>query len=190
MNEYVEKLKTFSRSINGEFRHRKESTTSQKRMGWSKVEIRIPGPGKEIQFIAFSGTNGAEVYSGFYAEGNLPGKLFCRISEQDAFTRLMSKFSSFKMKSGKPEFDKKLHTACNNKSFLLKLTGNHETSAFLTKAIRRPLRFEVMTNDNGILSGNRESAMVISLNSNEWIVDHEKLHYLLGGFRQIIRNIA
>jgi hypothetical protein len=190
MNEFVEKLKSFSSSINGEFHHGKQSTTSLKRMGWSRVEIRVPDPAKEIHFIAFSGTNSAEVYSGFYAEGKLPANLFCRISEQDAFTKLMSTFSSYKMKSGKPEFDKRLHTACNNKSFLLKLTGNHETSSFLTKAIRRPLRFEVMTNEKGILKGKKASAMVISLNTNEWIVDHDKLVYLLDGFRQIIRHIG
>ena len=184
--EYPEKLKVFAREVNGVFSYGSNPSTTLRGKGWSKAEIRIPGPGYEIFYVAFSGTNSSEVYSGFYAAGKLPAGLFCRITEQDGFTRLISTFSSYNMKSGKAEFDKKLHTACNNKDFLLKLSGNHETAHFLKQSIRRPLRFEVMTNEKGLLQDQRRSAMIMSLHSNEWIVEKDALTSLLDGFRKIV----
>lgn len=188
--EYTDKLKVFAREVNGEFNYSRHSSTALKGKGWSRAEIRIPNPGKEISFIAFSGTSSAEVYSGFFAEGKLPADLFCRITEQDGFSKLISTFSSYKMKSGRNDFDKKLHIACNNKDFLLKLSGNHEIARFLMKAIRRPLRFEVMTNEKGLLQGKSTADMVISLNANEWIVDKTRLLDLLAGFRKLIGYIG
>jgi hypothetical protein len=189
-SEYSDQLKAFARLVNGEFSYGTQPSTTLSGKGWSKAEIRIPGPGKDIRYIAFSGTNSAEVYSGFYAEGKLPSGLFCRITEQDSFARLVGTFSSYKMKSGRPDFDKKLHIACNNKDFLLKLSRDHEVSGFLMQAIRRPLRFEVMTNEKGLLQEKRRSAMILSINTNEWMVDLKLLSSLLDGFRHLINRIG
>ena len=188
--EYADKLKAFASQVNGEFSYGKNPSTTLRGKGWSKAEIRIPNPGREIRFIAFSGANSAEVYSGFYCLGKIAPGVFCRITEKDGLSRLVSTFSSYNMKSGRTDFDKKLHVACNNKNFLLKLTGDHDTARFLVNTIRRPLRFEVMTNEKGILQGEKASAMVISLNTNEWIVDEYKLNELLAGFRLIVNHMG
>lgn len=188
--EYVEKLKAFSRTVDGEYNYTSQPTTTLKRMGWSRVEIRIPHSGADLFYIAFSGTNSAEVYSGFYAQRKLPARLFCRISQKDGFSSLLSTFSSYRMKSGRPSFDKKLQIACNDKGFLLKLTGDHGISSFLESHIQMPLRFEVMTNEKGILKDTGESAMLISLNTNEWIVDQKQLMELMAGFRKLVDHIG
>ena len=188
--EYADKLKAFANQVNGEFSYGNKPTSTLTGKGWSRAEIRIPNQGREIRFIAFSGTNTAEVHSGFYAAGRLAPGLFCRITEKDGFSRLISTFSSYNMKSGRPDFDKNLHVACNHKDFLLKLSRNHDTANFLIKVIRRPLRFEVMTNEKGILHGEKASAMVISLSTNEWIVDTARLLGLLSGFRHLVTHMG
>lgn len=189
-SEYVKKLEAFAMQAGGDFNHSSQPTTSLNSKGWSKVEIRIPHRGTDLYYIAFSGPNSAEVHSGFYVAGKLPLKLFCRITQRDGFADLISTFSSYKMKSGRPAFDKKLHTSCNNKTFLLKLTGNQEAAKFLEKSIQRPLRFEVMSNEKGILKHENPSAMIISLNSNEWMVDRSMLTELLSGFRILVDHLC
>ena len=188
--EYIEKLQDFARTVGGSFSYDKQPTSTLRGKGWSRAEITIPDGSRQIHYIAFSGTNTAEVYSGFYAACKLSPGIFCRITEKDGFSRLVSSFSSYNMRSGRPEFDKRLHSACNNKDFLVKLARDHESARFLINAIKRPLRFEVMTNEKGLLHGIKGSAMVISLNTNDWIVDHERLTYLLTGFRQLTDHIG
>jgi len=187
---HKETLEAFAHSVGGTFSHSTRPTTTLGGMGWSKAEIMIPGPGRPVYFIAFRGGNSAEEHAGFYAEGNLPSGLFCRITQQDGFTRLISTFSCYKMRSGNPGFDKKLHSACNKKDFLLKLSGNREAAGFLGQYIRGPMRFEVMTNEKGLLHDKGGNTMIISLNTNEWITDRSLLRELLAGFRHILSIVG
>ena len=188
--EFVEKLKAFSNLVDGEFHYTHQPTTALKRMGWSRVEIRIPHPKRDLFYIAFSGTNSAEVYSGYYAEGNLPSSLTCRITQKDSLSNLISMFNRNKMKSGRPSTDKMLNIQCNNKSFLLKLTGNHQVAAFLENSIKLPLQFEIMDNGRELLHRSHPTAMLITLNTNEWMVDHQKLKELLAGFKQLMDHLG
>jgi len=189
-SEYVEKLKAFSELAGGEFKYSNHPTTSLKRMGWSRVEIRIPHLKTDIFFIAFSGTNSAEVYSGFYAVANLQENLICKITQQDTFLSLINKFSNKKMKSGRSSFDRKLSITCNNKTFLLQLTRNHEIAKFLESYIQFPVQFEIVSNEKGFIKSCKQSKMLISINANEWIVDQKKLMSLLDGFKLVVDHIG
>lgn len=189
-SEYVEKLKAFSKLVDGEFSFTNQPTTTLKRVAWSRVEIRIPHSNTDLFYIAFSGTNSAEVHSGFYAKGGQHSGISCRITQKDGLLNLFSMFSKGTMKSGRSSLDNKLGIACNNKSFLLKLTGNHEAARFLEKHIRLPLEFAIGTNDKGILKQAGPSASLISLSSNEWMVEQKQLMELLEGFKNIVSVIS
>jgi len=189
-SEYVEKLKVFSELAGGEFKYTNHPTTTLKRMHWSRVEIRIPYRKTDLFFIAFSGTNSAEVYSGFYAAANLQKNLICKITQKDTFLSLINKFSNKKMKSGRSSFDRKLSITCNNKTFLLQLTRNHEVAKFLESNIQFPVQFEVISNEKGFIKSSKQSGMLISINANEWVIDQKMLMGLLDGFKLLVDHIG
>jgi len=189
-SEYVEKLKAFSKVAGGDFKYTHHPTTTLKRMHWSRVEIRIPYLKTDVFFIAFSGTNSAEVYSGFYAVANLQDNLICKITQKDTLLNLISKFSNKKMKSGRSSFDRKFSITCNNKTFLLRLTRNHEVAKFLESCIQFPVQFEVISNDKGFIKTCKQSDVLISISANEWIVDRQRLMDILNGFKLVVEHIA
>lgn len=187
--EYVNRLKTFSDQIQGEFSHIRKAASAFKTSGWSRVEIKLPIPDRLASFIAYSGTNQSEVYSGFYGETKLDSKLSCIITQKDKVLSLLNTFNKLKVKSGRPSFDKHLSTICNDKQFVRKLTSDPEISRFLESNIKLPLRFEVISNYNGYIKSLSEETRLITINNNEWIVDGKKLTSLYEGFRTILDKI-
>lgn len=187
--EYVNKLKSFSKNISGEFHHAGQQTKTMKRLGWSRVEIELPIPGRTARFIAFSGTNQAEVFSGFYANSSLSKKLVCTITQKDKVLSLLHSFNKLKVKSGRPSTDKKLSIISNDKMFVHRLTGNPEVARFLESTLKLPMRFEIISNFNGYINELDAGEQLISINTNEWIVDEKKLMSMYEGFRMILDQV-
>lgn len=188
--DYISKLKEFASDVKGELTYDQHPTKTLNQAGWSRLTIRITHPKAPLYFIAFSGTSSAEVYSGFYAPAKLPANIHCKITQQDSFVRFLNRFKKNQMSSGRPTFDKQLSISCNNKQFLDKLTTDHEIAKFLEKTIRFPIRFEVKPIDKNILASNHNERSMITINSNEWIVDSKKLQTLLSGFTKIANRFC
>ena len=116
--------------------------------------------------------------------------LKCTITEKDSILNLINIISNKKMKSGRPSIDNRLLITCNNKSFLLKLTGNQKVAKFLESNIKLPIKFEVVSNNKGFVKHYHHNDMLISINTNEWIVDQNKLTKMLDGFKLVVDHIC
>lgn len=187
--EHVNKLRSFSDKIKGEFSETREPTTRMRGGGWSRVEIRLPIPQRNARYIAFSGTNRAEVYSGFYAESKLPEKLVCLITQRNKVLSLINKFNKLKIKSGRASFDKELSVLSNDKMFVHKLSSNAEIASFLETNLKLPMRFEVVSNINQYINDVATHRKLISINTNEWLVNEKQLMELYAGFRMILQQV-
>lgn len=187
--EYINKLKSFSDKIGGDFSESREPTTRLRGGGWSRVEIRLPIPQRNARFIAFSGTNTAEVYSGFYAESKLQEKLVCTITQRNKVLSLINNFNKLKIKSGRASFDKALSVLSNDKMFVHKLSSDKEIASFLETNLKLPMRFEVVSNISQYIKDVAPQRKLISISTNEWLVDEKQLMDLYAGFRMIILQV-
>ena len=72
--------------------------------------------------------------------------------------------------------------------FIHKLTRNYEVAHFLENNLKLPMRLEVISNFNAYIKELKPEDKLISLNTNEWIVEHKSLNSLFDGF-QLISNV-
>jgi hypothetical protein len=188
-NEYVEKLKKFADSVGGTFQYQNQATSTMKRVGWSRVDIKIPQPEKPIYYTAFSGTHSAEIYSGFFAGIKLPSGLKCRISRKDPLDKLFTIFGKKYVKTNQPGFDRMFTVKTNNSAIVRQLTGKKSIRKFFELNLVPPLQFEIIDNEKGFIKDINEKTNLIALKSNEWMVDQNQLNTLLDGFKLIMDEL-
>ncbi len=150
-NEYVEKLKKFADSVGGTFQYQNQATSTMKRVGWSRVDIKIPQAEKPIYYTAFSGTHSAEIYSGFFACIKLPSSIKCRISRKDPLDKLLRIFSSKSIKTNQPEFDKMFTVKASDGAIVRQLCGKKSILKFFELNLLPPLQFEIVSNEKGYI---------------------------------------
>jgi len=188
-NEYVEKLKKFADTVGGTFKYQNQATTTLKRFNWSKVVIKIPQPNNTIYFTAYNETNSAEIYSGFFASTKLPSGTTCKISRKDPLDKLLRIFSSKSIKTNQPEFDKMFTVKASDGAIVRQLSGKKSIQKFFELNLLPPLQFDITNNEKGFIKELDEKANLITLKSNEWIVDQKQLKILLDGFKLIIDEL-
>ena len=188
-NEYVEKLKKFADSVGGTFRYQNQATSAMKRVGWSRVDIKIPQPKKPIYYTAFSGTYSTEVYSGFFACTKVPSSTICKISRKDPIDKLFTIFGNKQVKTNQPGFDKIFTVKASNSAIVRQIAGKKSIRKFFELNLVPPIQFEIIDNEKGYIKDKNEKTKLLALKTNEWIVDQKQLNILLDGFKLILEEI-
>jgi len=187
--EYVEKLKKFADSVGGTFRYQNQATSTMKRVGWSRVDIKIPQPGAPIYYTAFSGTNSAEIYSGFFAITKLPQGLTCKIRRKDPLDKIFRFLGKNYIKTNQPGFDKQFTVQGTKSTTAKQLSGKKSIRKFFELNLVPPLQFEIIDNEKGFIKDMNEKTNLIALKTNEWMVDQKQLNILLDGFKLIMDEL-
>ncbi len=187
--EYVEKLKKFADAVGGSFQYNNKGTTFLKRFSYNRVVIKIPYLNNTIYFTAYSDSNSAETFSGFFASTKLPLSTKCKISRKDPLDKLFQIFGTKSVKTNQPGFDKMFTVKTSNIATVLRLIGKKSILKFVELNLLPPLQFEITDNELGLIKQLSNNTNLITLKSNEWIVDQKQLITLLDGFKLIVDEL-
>lgn len=188
-NEYVEKLKKYADAVGGTFHYSNQGTKSMVRVAWNRVEIEIPHLSTAIYFVAYSGNNSTDTYSGFFASTKLSSAISCKISRKDPLDKVFTIFRKKQIKTNQPGFDKMFSVSASNTAIVRQISGRKQIRKFLELNLNPPLQFEISNNEKGYIKSKSEKTNLVALKSNRWMVDQKQLNTLLDGFKIILEEV-